>query len=141
MGDRGVIDGEGCVSKLLEASESLRGRWEAHLSRWRNAERNLCHDLEEVAEHAIDELVRCKGGEIQRLLGAVEELMVDGTDEVREAVATCFLENLQNAASAGRFPARRFVEFLGPRSAEHCRAWDRFTGVRTEGLWVSGDTH
>ena len=28
-----------------------------------------------------------------------------------------------------------FVPYLGQESREYCKAWDQFTGVRTEGLW------
>lgn len=63
-----------------------------------------------------------------------ERLMVEGDNEVKDAVATCFLENLLNVASAGRIDASKFVDLLGPESRAYCRAWDEFTGVHTEGL-------
>lgn len=45
-----------------------------------------------------------------------------------------FLENLVNSSSNGRFGSKDFTKFLGPKSIEYCKAWDEFTGVKTEGL-------
>jgi hypothetical protein len=72
-----------------------------------------------------------------RIFSVMEFLLSTGTDEAKEAVATCFLESLQNLASSGRFPATRFVPYLGPLSRKHCEAWDAFTDVQTEGLEAS----
>jgi hypothetical protein len=65
----------------------------------------------------------------------IEQFMSDGTEEVQEAVATCFLENLINAISRGRIPAASFVPLLGPESKKYCKAWDEFSKAKTEGLW------
>lgn len=51
------------------------------------------------------------------------------------AVCVCFLENLLNRASAKTIEYDRFIPFLGKKSKEYCKAWDKFTGVKTEGLW------
>jgi hypothetical protein len=64
----------------------------------------------------------------------IEHLMLQGDDAVKDAVATCFLENLINRTSAGDIPAANFVHLLGPESVAYCKAWDEFTGVKTEGL-------
>ena len=66
----------------------------------------------------------------EALFNLVERCLADGTEEVSNGAATCFLENLMNQATIGSLA----VPFLGPRSREYCRAWDRFTGVNTKGL-------
>ncbi|MFI4937899.1 MAG: hypothetical protein ACHQJ6_05245 [Candidatus Berkiellales bacterium] len=64
-----------------------------------------------------------------------EYLMCNGEHSVQEAVATCFLENLINVSSHGDFDITIVVPYLGKESIEYCKAWDEFTGVKTEGLW------
>lgn len=61
----------------------------------------------------------------------------DGSEERNfdEAACACFLENLINMASNGRFPYSRFIPYLDEKSKEYCRAWDEFTGVKSPGLW------
>lgn len=51
------------------------------------------------------------------------------------AACVCFLEDLQNIASTGEIKYSRFIPYLGEKSKEYCRAWDEFTGVKSEGLW------
>lgn len=60
--------------------------------------------------------------------------MLEGNDKVRDAVATCFLENLINAVAWGRIPSSSFIHLLGEESKKYYKAWDEFTGVKTEGL-------
>jgi hypothetical protein len=68
----------------------------------------------------------------RQLFSLVEELLEHGDDEVSTAIATCFLEGLQNASD--RFDFRQVAPFLGPLSRSHCVAMDRFHGICTRGL-------
>lgn len=63
-----------------------------------------------------------------------EKLMNEGASAVQDAVATCFLENLINAVAWGDIPPTSFIHLLGEESKKYCKAWDEFTGVKTEGL-------
>lgn len=69
-----------------------------------------------------------------RVFEAVELCLAEGTDEVGTAAATCFLELVVNKSEVGALA----VHFMGPLSKQHCRAWDKFTGVATPGLDSSG---
>lgn len=64
------------------------------------------------------------------LFRTVERCLAEGTTEIVEAAATCFLENITNNSEIGQIA----VHFMGELSKEHCRAWDKFTGVETPGL-------
>ena len=66
--------------------------------------------------------------EIELTFIFMEQLMNEGSEEVQEAVATCFLEDLLNAVSWERITASSFLSLLGPESKKHCKAWDEFTG-------------
>jgi hypothetical protein len=56
-------------------------------------------------------------------------------EDIKNAVCTCFLENLLNQFSEDLQVLNRFVPLLGPESIKYCKAWDEFTGVQTHGLW------
>lgn len=72
--------------------------------------------------------------DIERVCDVVEHAMTEGMQEAADEVATGFLEGmLHSQVSYPHF--RRIASRLGPKSIEYCRAWDRFTGVRTPGLW------
>jgi hypothetical protein len=67
-------------------------------------------------------------------------LLNEGDQAVRDAAATCFLENLINYTSSDDIPRIfldpfSFVHYLGPKSKAYCRAWYEFTKIKTPGLW------
>jgi hypothetical protein len=66
---------------------------------------------------------------------AVEALLTSGDENISTAIATGFLESLLGQASGGTLDFSRIAWALGPESKEHCRAWDDFSGLKTEGLW------
>jgi hypothetical protein len=68
----------------------------------------------------------------------VEVLLTTGDDNVKDAIATGFLESLLSQASKGTMNLRSVKGMLGPESRKYCRAWDEFTGVKTDGLWDEG---
>lgn len=119
---------------VLEGIPSFRPQWDAYLEYWEGEEPGLCMSMSELDDHLCDLM---NAGETENLAGIfalLEQLMVEGDDEVQTAVATCLLENLINQASAGRIPAAAFVPLLGPESRRHCKAWDDFHGAVTPGL-------
>jgi hypothetical protein len=109
-------------------------RWKAHLESSAEGEHGLCIDLSEFSDHVVDLIKTDHTDELKVIFDLVEDLIVSGDAQVRDAITTCFLENLLNAVSPTGIPASAFVAFLGPNAREFCRAWDKFTGVQTEGL-------
>lgn len=71
---------------------------------------------------------------IKNIFNFMEYLLSEGDDMVQNAVATCFLENILNITPRDIKP-QTYVPFLGKQSREYCKAWDKFTGVFTPGLW------
>lgn len=72
--------------------------------------------------------------ELLTLCEFVERALRDESQEVRNVIATGFLEGLMGEASAGRFDFTRLSAFLGPEARKYCQAWDAFTGTKTPGL-------
>ncbi|HEV7301789.1 MAG TPA: hypothetical protein VGN72_20800 [Tepidisphaeraceae bacterium] len=73
-------------------------------------------------------------GEVAAMWCTVEHLLSKGNEEVKNAVATGLIEAVLDEISAGRLDASVIVNHLGPRTKAYCRAWDQFTGFKTEGL-------
>lgn len=69
------------------------------------------------------------------LLASLEDLLANGTQSDRDAVATGFFEALLGAWDRG-FDLEAQWHLLGTRSRAYCRAWNEFTGVRTPD-WMS----
>jgi hypothetical protein len=66
---------------------------------------------------------------------SVEMLLTTGEEDIKDAVATGFLESLLAEASRRAISLRGISWMLGPESTRYCRAWDEFTGTKTDGLW------
>lgn len=104
---------------------------------WGEDNQNITSAISSFSHYIRDMLIQNDEANeylIARSFQMAEWLMNEGTKEVKDAVATCFLENLINAVGWGKFPASRFVHLLGKESKKYCRAWDEFTGVKTKGL-------
>lgn len=71
---------------------------------------------------------------VKEIFDFMEYLLIEGDAEVKNAVATCFLENILNITPREVQP-HTFVPYLGQKSREFCKGWDSYTGVFTEGLW------
>lgn len=57
-----------------------------------------------------------------------------GMNQFKNGIATVFFEYLM-AKDPTEIKFKTFSQYLGKESLDYCRAWDKFTGVRTEGLW------
>ena len=75
-----------------------------------------------------------KQQKIEKIFSVIEFFLNEGDNNVKDASATCFLENLLNDASSGRVKSEMFVHYLGIKSIAYCKAWDEFTAVKTKGL-------
>lgn len=144
-----MINTEDALKMLLERVPEFSPRWEKYLqeiqaeqAKEEEEERAVrqdyaitaCTYMVEFTRH-VGELIKADNFEsFPRIFDFVEYLMVHGNQDVQDGVATCFLENLINTASHGKFAATSFIKFLGPESRDYCKAWDEFCGAKTEGL-------
>ena len=71
---------------------------------------------------------------LQRVADAVEEILRSGSETSKDAVATGFLEAAMSGSDTEP-DAVRLTRLFGPLAREYCRAWDKFTGCRTPGVW------
>jgi hypothetical protein len=68
------------------------------------------------------------------IFDTIEQLLLQGDDIVRAAVATGLLEALLSQSSSNRFDFRAISNHLRPNTRHYCQEWDRFTGCSTPGL-------
>jgi hypothetical protein len=131
-----MVSDKEAIKKLLENFPKFAVSWEEYIDLF-GRDSGVCGNMAAFS-HFIIESIENKNidpSELQQVFIFMEELLVIGEDSVQDAVATCFLENLINATSWNTIPASSFVQFLGKESKAYCKAWDEFTGVKTEGLW------
>lgn len=109
--------------------------WAAHLDYWEGEPAGLCNDMAEFAVWVAGLLeAGARTPELEAVFGQVESLIGEGTEPVKDAVATCFLENIVNRIEPGTAWRGLFVGLLGPRSLAFCKAWDAFSGGGVPGL-------
>ncbi len=101
---------------------------------WRPEPAPLSLVFSEYASALRDHVGELSSTEVRQIFALIEQAVVSGSEEVRDATATCFLEALQSMASEGVLDFSRLDEHLGSRSRAFCLDWDRFTGVVTPGL-------
>jgi hypothetical protein len=99
-----------------------------------DCEEHTVHSVfSEASTVAIDLLSAGNAENIRDLLEYIEGVMQSDAQDERDAAATCFLENILNVTPA-RIEAKVWIPYLGAESRAFCRAWDDFTGCRTEYL-------
>lgn len=119
------------MDAILEQVPAFQECWEMHLSYWGGEDAGLCNDMAAFSHYVVDLIGSGHLGSLDVIFDLVERFLQEGDQEVQDAVATCFLENLLNASSAGKVDISRFFSLLGIESRAYCRAWNRYTGVHT----------
>jgi hypothetical protein len=129
-----MITKDQCISAILERFPDFMSAWQAHRDWWGGEEAGLCNDVAAFGDFIEGRIAAGYVSDLAEVMAFLEELLVDGDEDIQTAVTTCCLENLLNDVSAVRISAESFTHLLGPKSREYCRAWDAFTGVRTPGV-------
>jgi hypothetical protein len=134
-----MITEDECIPLILKKFPGFKDTWEEHLKWWGDEVdiRGLGNDFFIFARYVIERLKEGNNpDELRQIFLFVEKMMNEGTEDLQEYVATCFLENLINGADCQEdFSASTFVPLLGKESKKHCKIWDEFIGAKTEGLW------
>lgn len=128
-----------CMEKFIDITPGFISHWERHKEYWGDDERGLCIDLAAYSEFVCERLNDFSEEQRLSVFRMAEFLLLNGNDEVKDCVATCFLESICNKISAdgskNGLDAELVVPYLGEKSREYVRAWDEFTGIKTPGLW------
>lgn len=108
------------VPLLLTHCPGARTLWDEHAGS-EQADIGLYIDFDPFGEFARRALVDGDPDALRQLFVAIEVLLVDGDQHVRDATVVGFMEGLQNASGWAHIDPDRFRPFLGPESLT---AWD-----------------
>lgn len=134
MSERATINTETAEQRFISATDHLRMADETLRREWSpdappltivfsNYGRSLC----KYASSSTD-------AELIETCATIEDLLIQGDEKVKDAVATGMLEVILAESSAGRFDIASLLRFLGPETKAYCRSWDAFTGNKTQGI-------
>ena len=117
---------------LVARYPGFQDAWQAHLDYWEGEEAGLCNDMAEFAVYVGALLeANSRTPELEGIFGHIESLLEGGTEEVKDAVATCFLENIVNRIEPQTPYGELFTSLLGPKSLAYCKEWSAFSGGGT----------
>jgi len=130
-----MIHTEDVLRLITDCYPAFGARWNEESLFWPEEGQmpTACGILSEFSHLIVEQLEEKNVSNIPTVFALIERLLAEGSEEVKDAAATCFLENLHNRVPE-KIASNFFVPFLGPRSQEYCRAWDWFCGTETEGL-------
>ncbi len=127
------ITNEECIPLFKEKFPKFIPYWKAYINEW-GADEGLHMQMIAVGDFAIEIIKSNNEEEIKNIFNLIELLLVNGDEFVQSAIATGLLEYLLSK-DPDEIKLSKFVKYWGENTFEYCKAWDRFTGVKTEGLW------
>ncbi len=129
-----MVNEDQCMELLLKEVPKFEPAWLTHLEYWGEDKAGLSNDISEFSAYIISSITEMDDSKKQSLFLLVEELLNTGGDAVKDAIATCFLENILNAISDKKISSDEFVHLLGNKSRAYCKSWDEYTEVETPNL-------
>lgn len=142
------ISKEVCIESLIKEFPEFLPIWDSYKSEYKILDEEVCGitpfwgdtsffgGMAKFSDYVSDLLKEneVNSMQISRIFSFMEYLLVNGDQDVKNGVTTCFLENILNQTPEQIDP-NKFVQHLGIESKKYCQAWDEFSGIRTEGLW------
>lgn len=126
------INEKQCIRLLKEKFPKFLSYWQSYIDHWGN-EQGICIQMLPFSDFAIDVIKSKNDSEIKKIFDFVEFLLCQGNEAVQNAIATSFLEYLLSK-DPEEIKFKEFSKYLGKNTIDYCKAWDKFTGVKTEGL-------
>lgn len=127
------ITAENCISTLLENFPLVQPLWKAYLKEWGEG-CGLYNEIDPFLDYLIDNLKEKNWDEIEKFFYLLEVMLCKGDEFIKTLTATGFLEGLLGMAVNQGLDFTEFSKYMGKNSVEYCEAWDKFCGVKTEGL-------
>jgi hypothetical protein len=123
------------IRDLLAAEPKFIHKLRIDVDLWlhENGDISLCMIFTSLTEFVLDDLAKDHQYEYKKLFGLIETYIDGDQEDLADAAATCFVDNLQNASSI--VDPELWIPYAGQKTREYARAWDEFTGVKTKGLY------
>lgn len=131
------ITGEHCIELMKENFPKFLPYWESYIRDF-GSDLGLTVQMIPFGEYTLDVIKSSDEIEIKKIFDFVEFLLCNGDESVGNAMTTSFLEYLMSK-DPDEIKFTKFTKYLGENAIGYCRAWDKFTGVRTEGLYGNDD--
>lgn len=117
---------------LLAAFPESANAWQRYQQSDRYVPGEPYNDVSWMARQLIERMEASKTGGFHRLFLAIEALLENGSDDVRELLTTGFLEDLQNSSLNASIPLEAWERWLSPLTHAAWRA--------VAGLWSGEST-
>ena len=127
------ISKEECIELIKEKFPEFIPYWEKFIRDF-DSEEGIIIQMIPFEEYTLDRMKSHDESELKRIFDLVEFFFCNGDEKVKNAMSTGFLEYLLSQ-DPDVIKFNTIVKYLGEQSIGYCRAWDRFNGIRTEGLW------
>lgn len=127
------ITEERCIELMKENFPKFLPYWEAYIRAF-GSDNGMTIQLMPFGNYTIDLIKSCDEAEMKKIFDFVEFLLCHSNESVQNAMTTGYLEYVIGQ-DPDEIKFSTCVKFLGQNSIAYCKAWDEFTGCRTEGLW------
>lgn len=94
---------------------------------------SLCMVFTSLTNFVLADLAGEHRYNYEKIFALVENYIAGGEQALRNAAATCFIENLQN--TSGRMDPGLWVPYAGRQTRKFALAWDEFSGLKTQALY------
>ena len=130
-----MIGSDALLNRLVELCPDFKPTWDDERFMWAGeGEAPSVYGVFSAFSHYVAERLEKRDVDgLAAVFDFAEKAVADSDEDLANAAATCFLENLINRVPESIDPDL-LVPLLGHESKEYCRAWDKFTGVTTKGL-------
>ncbi len=126
-----MYNSKNTMNKILDNFPDFQDRFNKHVTEWDDTtgKRTIHSDIDIFFDYISDKLENNEGYDYQLTFNIVEELLVNGDEEVSNAIAMMFLESILNRSSHGDFTIDSFFNYLGKESKAFCKANEEFWGI------------
>ncbi|MCX6219080.1 hypothetical protein [Spirosoma sp.] len=125
---------ENCMDEVLKAVPGFQERWQEHVDYWEGEPAGLVLDMIELAAYTNEQLENKENNDLEAIFQLMENMLNTGSDEVKNAVATGFLESVINPVTADTEYLPLLTTLLGEKSRAYCREWLSFSGAQLPDL-------
>jgi hypothetical protein len=130
-----MTDAPELIKRLIKIEPEFFAYMCEEISWWFQSDGSISvHGIFIVLSHYVaEDLENVCVIDYKKLFQEIELLISDSNEDVANATATCFIENLQNRSD--KIDPLLWTHYLGQESKEYAIAWDKFTGAKTSGLY------
>lgn len=125
---------ENCISEVLKEVPGFQLQWDEHQDFWDGEPAGLIVDMIEFASYTKGLLENNQENELEKIFIMIEKMLSEGSEQVKDAVATGFLESTINPVVKDTVYLPLLARLLGKESKKYCIEWLKFSGAELPGF-------